>query len=130
MSYGTPISKRDALPVINCIPELRAWRGRKVKVKVTNSVSISGTYWDGGSKSYWYAVNLMTRQSVPLAAQAANLAPWDPRHIAAMNATPTIPPGAVIVEHSIFCGKDAGLYLYVSDPASLPRDVRLLGGAS
>jgi hypothetical protein len=65
-------------------------------------------YWDGGSREYCRAINLSTgeiRQPFDGA-----LIPW--RGLA--NATFPIPAGVGILVHSIFCGHDRGITLYVA----------------
>ena len=89
------------------------YRGRKFRVNVTDHVSMTDTYWDGGSKSDYAVVDLASgrRRVIPDLISGGFL----PTANAALEAfrNVTIPKGVVIVRHSIFCGKDTGLTLMV-----------------
>ena len=88
------------------------YRGRKFKVQPAGSVTLGDTFWDGGSKSTYVAVRLSDGK-----ASAANVGlPWS----GAEGKSFPLPAGIVVVEHSIFCGKDCGLRIYVN-PADMPR---------
>jgi hypothetical protein len=65
-------------------------------------------YWDGGSRTYAYFVDLATMRTL-----SSEAMPKDARQVAG-NAyglpvgDVVISPGFAVVEHSIFCGKDTG----------------------
>lgn len=64
-------------------------------------------YFSEGSRNFARAYDLATgRVAQPLAAAGT---PWN----AQAHARIEIPAGVAIVEHSIFCGKDAGVTIYV-----------------
>ena len=86
---------------------LNGYNGRTFKAYVTDSVTCRGMQWDGGSRSTYTAVNLQTGESRPI----TDGRPW-PQN---MYTPPAIPlqRDQAIVEHSIFCGKDAGLTFYI-----------------
>lgn len=87
------------------------YKGRKFWLEIKDKVTLHSTYWDGGTKSTWTAVNLATGQrSTPSPRAAA------PREYGGRleGAEIEIPLGVVIVEHAIFCGKDVGLTIYAN----------------
>lgn len=89
------------------------YRKREACVLVQESVSLYGTYWSGGSRSTYAAVDLATK--------AIGQAPqYAPRQFGGPATTPTcdIPQGVAIVRTGIFDGKTATAYVYVN-----PRDV-------
>ena len=89
-----------------------SYRGRKFRVQPAESVTLGDTFWDGGSRSQYTAVRLADGL-----ASAANVGqPWS----GVEGKSVPVPPGVVIVEHSIFCGKDCGLRIYVH-PVDMPR---------
>lgn len=84
------------------------YRGRKFKAVVTESVSVYGTQWDGGSRTQYYALALASPESLR---QFRDPRPW-PENMGDVGQV-DIPPQCIIVAHSIFCGKDMGLTFYV-----------------
>lgn len=94
------------------------YKGRRYKFQTVTSVSLDGTYWDGGSRSSYGGVNLATGKSAPLPQ-------FDPPQFGGPVSTPKVDvrPGMAVVEHSIFCGKDHGITFYVHPddaPALIP----------
>ncbi len=84
-----------------------SYAGRTVRIQASDTVNCA-SYWDGGSRDYFVAVDLATlRASDPAPAQSA----YD-RPVRGLSSV-TIPAGAAIVEHSIFCGKDVGIRIHV-----------------
>lgn len=104
-------STKSIRPIIAaCYPE---WKGRKLSVEASTSYQMSN-YWDGGSRNYVVAYDLTTgkvAESMPLAGNPFR----DQAH-----ARVEIPEGVLLVEHSIFCGRDAGVTIY-ANPANMPR---------
>jgi hypothetical protein len=91
-------------------PMLKAgYSGRTFKAVITESVTLSDTYWSGGTRSTYQAVNLDTGQRY-----SPNQADCAPHHFGGKleGVTFQIPPRTVIVEHVIFCGKDHGITLH------------------
>lgn len=86
-----------------------SYNGKTFKAIVTESVTIPVTagLWEGGSRDLYSVVSLDhgTRE-IP----GQRLAPWSPGR---GDHTVELLPGIVVVEHSIFCGKDMGLTFYV-----------------
>lgn len=98
------------------------YKGKKpVSVYSAETVELSGTYWDGGSRSTYAAVAM---QDPPV---SRPLPRYNPPQFGGPIETPAIAlqitPGKLslaIVEHSIFCGKEMGLRIYVH-PQALAR---------
>jgi hypothetical protein len=65
------------------------------------------SYWSGGSRAYYVAVNLQSGQSFPV---PENGTPFMPEVFQAS----TLPANWAIVRHTIFCGKDLGLTVSVN----------------
>lgn len=88
------------------------WRGRKLRTEQRESVTLLGTYWSGGSKNTFVAVELATLRTSP-----ADRRLGDPNAFGGIgDSHPTIriPPGYAIVEHVIFRGKDLGCRVYTA----------------
>ena len=77
---------------------LAGYTGRKVKIQITESVTIDfdAGQWHGGSKSDYWTVQIATGRT--LAAKA--------------DTKIKLEPGFAVVRHSIFCGKDMGVTIY------------------
>lgn len=80
-----------------------SYRGRKIRETshIKNSMN-TNSYWDGGSRDTFVVVDLKTLRATPI----AGINPLNPP--ANWRDPTVIQPGTVIVEHSIFCGKDVG----------------------
>ena len=84
------------------------YNGHKFQLKtLTNGLSV-GSYWSGGSRSYFKLVNLATLKTMNV--------PESRKPIIANN----VPDGVALAQHDIFCGKDMGLILHVL-PSNLSR---------
>ena len=88
------------------------YKGRKFKLSVRDGGMNLSSYWDGGSRSYYQVIRLADNASM---AVPQNGTPFDGRANAAIDSIEEqLPrPGFAVVEHSIFCGKDYGITLYV-----------------
>lgn len=108
VNIGDPIVRKIAAAAY---PD---YRGRKIQVKAADKSINVKSYWDGGSRSYFVFVRLADMNvSKPVPAQHPVFDPQIPNadHV-------QIPEGVACVAHSIFCGKDLGLTVYVN-PANL-----------
>lgn len=96
------------------------YRKHKAIVHVAAKVALSGTYWDGGSRSSYAAVNLTT-----LAVGSAG--GYAPPQFGGPRTDPEVdlPEGAVIVRTGTFCGKQAAATVFIN-PANVAK---LLPGA-
>jgi hypothetical protein len=84
------------------------YRKRQVRLETREQVSLANTYWDGGSRSTYTAVNLSTMRS----SSAEQFAPpqfGGPRQAPIVN----IPEGVAIVETGVFAGKPATAAIYL-----------------
>lgn len=94
------------------------YRGRKIRVEIATEYRLE-SYWDGGSRRDCRAVNLIDGTVAPPISAATN--PMN----AVAHAVVKIPAGIAIVEHQIFCGKDAGITIYLT-----PENDRVLAPQS
>jgi len=99
------------------IPASIGYNGRMFKVEICEQVELHDTYWSGGTRSSYHAVDLLrnlvsgsiTKDSAPagfgrdLDGSAIRLS-----------------PGNAIVKHTIFCGKDMGLTIFIH-PDNAPK---------
>lgn len=80
------------------------YRGRKITETIeTRPVDVT-SYWDGGSRDYFVAIDLRTGRIAPI---KQNGTPYDGGPIAPNGVL--IPAWGALVRHSIFCGKDCGV---------------------
>jgi hypothetical protein len=86
-----------------------SYRKTRAYLHVSESVSLSGTYWDGGSRSTYTAVDLATGRS-------KGAPQYDPPQFGGPRAAPVvvIPEGVAIVETGVFCGKTANASVYIN----------------
>jgi len=99
------------------------YKGRKITVQPATSVMLHSLNWDGGSRSQY---RTCSTDGAPIgSADRYNaMAPWaNP----AEGQNIPVPQGAVVVRHSIFSGKDAGLTIYIN-PADMPAWLENNGG--
>ena len=97
-------------------PQIRAivrraypeWHGRKIYWKAQENLHCAPTYWDGGTKHTYVAVTLD-------GARASNRMESAPEELGGIDEHQTLAmrPGVAIVEHCFFCGKDAGVTIYI-----------------
>jgi hypothetical protein len=91
-----------------------AYRGNKFKLRVTDSVNASSS-WQGGSRDYFVFVQLDgMRVSNIMPAQSQ----YD-RTVPGLESVRLI-DGVICVEHSIFCGKDMGITIHISEANAVP----------
>lgn len=88
---------------------------RPVKI-VEKSHYLVRDYWDGGSRDECRFINLKTMQVIS-AQEVPALTEGNIYNLA--NGDVELSPGYIVVEHCIFCGKDLGYRVYVSDPLIL-----------
>ena len=89
------------------------YRGLKISLRSAEAYHL-GNYWDGGTRNYVVALDLATMAVAPPVSDSTN--PFtDTAH-----ATVAIPDGVAFVEHTIFCGKDLGIRIYVNK-ATFPK---------
>ena len=84
-----------------------SYTGRKFRLQANETIDVR-SYWDGGSRDYFTFVRVADLKVGAVPAQSAFDQPLTGAEVA------PIPPGFICVEHSIFCGKDAGLTFHVN----------------
>jgi len=84
------------------------YRKRTAALTVASEVALRGTYWSGGTRATYTAVNIATRQS-----QTAEQ--YAPPQFGGPKEVPTValPPGAVIVQTGFFCGKVSTAQVFI-----------------
>lgn len=87
------------------------YNGKKFAAQVCDSVSLTNTWWDGGSRNSYSAYSLETGQFVSNIAPASAPSAFGNDYNGAQF---DIKPGIVVIKHSVFCGKDMGLTFYVN----------------
>jgi hypothetical protein len=90
-------------------------RKRKaVMARPTTAVTLSGTYWDSGSRDSYYLVNLVTRGVVPLEHQS-------PMQFGGPRQGPQqlLEPGYAVIQAGVFCGKPATPVVYLHPEETL-----------
>ena len=108
------VKRADILALINAtFPD---YRGRKFKVIASGRVFFSDLNWSGGSRSQYRACTLDGKLTGTMD-KYNHAHPWDHQ---AEGKTCEIPRGACVVRHSIFCGKDTGLTVYIH-PEDMPK---------
>jgi hypothetical protein len=112
-----PVQRKDVAAIVRAT--FPGYKGRKIRIVVQDSVTLIDLNWSGGTRCQYRACTL-AGEPLGNTDRFAAMAPWvNP----AEGITLPIAPGACVVEHSIFLGKDAGLRIYIhpSDrPALLP----------
>jgi len=110
MNHRIKVKKSQVKPILQAtFPD---YKGRTIKVEFANEVTFWDTNWGGGSRNSYAAVKSDGR--------TANLnvpAPWNNP---VEGTTVEVPRDALIVKHSIFCGKDLGITIY-ANPIHLPK---------
>lgn len=103
----------EVLRVIRAVDP--SYRKHKAILRVCESVTLSGTYWDGGSRSTYTAVNLSTGRN-------SGAPQYDPPQFGGPRTDPrvSIPEGVAIVQTGIFCGKTATAFVYLN-PANAAK---------
>ncbi len=117
MTYQPPIKVRkdEVAPLIRAtFPE---YRGRTIRVEFRENVSLQDLNWSGGSRTQYRACTL-SGEGLGSSAKYNAMAPWDSRQVEGQ--TVAVPPGACMVRHSYFCGKDVGLTITIN-PADAPK---------
>jgi len=103
--FSSMLCKADAWPIAGrAFPD---YKGKQFSMRVTSSLTVFDLNWGDGTRNVYKAVEL-AEDGVVNSAQVP--APWMHQEV---GRTLAIPPGWAVVEHSVFCGKDMGLTLYI-----------------
>lgn len=93
-----------------------SYRKTKARIFVGETVTLSGTYWDGGSRSTYTAVDLATGRS-------KGAPQYNPPQFGGPRVDPCVqlPEGVCIIETGVFCGNTAtaNIYLHPANVAKL-----------
>lgn len=96
------------------------WRGRKVKAELTDRPVYIDTVGGGGSYDRAVAIQISEGRS----AEFPNVSPYSSEYTRQIQEGVDLPPGVLLVVHSMFMGKDAGITIYAA-----PETAPALGGA-
>jgi len=87
-----------------------SYNGQKFAVHFSDSYQFSD-YWDGGSRSYAILIAQDPDGTLrTVTSPTGTIAPWNRE----AHAQTAIPQNGMVIEHSIFCGKDMGIRFYIS----------------
>lgn len=92
-----------------------SYKKHKVTLSEASKVTLSGTYWDGGSRYTYTAINLETGRNI-------GAPQFDPPQFGGPASDPVVqlPEGIVIVRTGTFCGKTATATVFVN-PSNLTK---------
>jgi len=92
------------------------YNGRKISIRVAKSF-VPDQSWSGGSRTIWKLVRMDGKVYDP--GHSLSSGPFNsPQAFTHFD----IPDGCMIVQHSIFCGKDTGISILVKKMDLLPLD--------
>ena len=101
---------------LSTAPELRRliqaafpdYRKKSAFLSAATDVTLSGTYWDGGSRNEYAAIDLATGRN-------AGAPQYDPPQFGGPRTDPRVqlPVGVAIVRAGTFCGKPATAHVYL-----------------
>jgi hypothetical protein len=113
---GVKVSK--TIPVIAKIinATFPDYRGRKIKIRAWKGPRKLDSWWDGGSRDYFALVSISTGQ----VAQMESNHPFYEAN-KNLNGMFDLPPLCLLVQHSIFAGKDIGITIFcrVADASAI-----------
>ena len=110
MRNAQKITRKQAWPLVKAVfPE---YKGRKFSIVASETVTFYDLNWGGGSRNvYRFVSDSGDIIGLPVAT------PWlEPNEGRTVRLTPDI----LVIEHSIFCGKDLGIAIY-THPSNMPR---------
>lgn len=106
MTTTLAVSPTDS--TIRMISKAVGYTGRKINMKAKETVTISGTAWDGGSRDTYFVLRLSNGDTLPVPRMNPS-AFGGPAEDPVIN----LQDDVCVVRHSIFCGKDMGLTIFV-----------------
>jgi len=110
MNTSLKVKKSEVAPIVEyAFPN---YTGRKFSVEAAERVTFYDTNWGGGTRNVYVALNMDTSKGGRFIAPAPWVNPLEGK-------TYDLPENVVIVEHSIFCGKDCGIRIY-AHPSRFP----------
>jgi len=114
--YYLNINDDDFIKTV-CKTAFPNYNGRKLKINYNCKQINLRSYWDGGSKSTYVILRLDDNKTL----QAPVSHPFFNKSITGVDNF-VIPENYVVVQHSIFCGKDMGLTIHTPSAAQLLND--------
>ena len=117
MAYFNPIkvTKQSAPEVIEVA--LRAfpeYKGRKIRVAPFNGPMHLTSGWDGGSKDWYFVVPLVAGHGKEVLFTVPDNGTFPTQNNGARCMLSDLPEGMALVKHSVCCGVDVGLTVYVN----------------
>ena len=86
------------------------YRGKKYRVKLfTGPMSLTSN-WEGGSRDFYALIHLPSNRTQPV---PENGTPFSNR--ATTEQVETLPTNCAVVRHTLFCGKDLGVTIFVGE---------------
>lgn len=89
-----------------------SYSGRKFKLDNSGRPVNMTSHWDGGSRDYFVVLQLGSGQAKEIPQNGTMFDRVDVKDT-------VVPPGFVIIEHTIFCGKDLGITFHVDPETAL-----------
>jgi len=103
------LDKNEWDEVLNDIANKVNYSGRKIKLSMDYIPSNLNSYWDSGSRDYFYFYQLSSGKMLGVESNHPMFEPNKPRELK------DLPHDIILIEHSIFCGKDMGLTIYTTE---------------
>lgn len=110
MNQSIKLNTKQAKPFVE--PTFPDYKGRKFQIEFAENVMLYNTNWSGGTRNKYAALaadGRMARPDIP--------APWINQ---VEGSEVELNPNVVLVKHTIFCGKDLGITIYVH-PSYAPQ---------
>lgn len=101
------VEKTD--PLIKNICSIIGYSGKSIQIKKFTGPKTLDSYWDGGSRDVFYFLELATGKCLRVESNHPVFEANKPRELK------DLPEGVVLVEHSIFCGKDIGITIFAKE---------------
>lgn len=117
LQHDDPIARQIAA---KCFP---SYSGKMFAVSVVESGMRTDSCWQGGSRNYWAVLQLSTMTVGYIPENGSGFG----RYKQAID-TPLPAPDFALVRHSIFCGKDTGIHIYLhadNGALMLPKPVEI-----
>jgi hypothetical protein len=92
-----------------------SYRKRSVRVLASESVSLHGLNWSGGTRAEYRACSIDGQQSSR--PDMSRDAPWENPF---EGKVVPVPPGFCIVQGGFFCGKESILWIHIN-PSDMPK---------
>lgn len=101
------VTLQPGTDLANIVKLVGSKKRKAILARPTEQVALSGTYWDGGSRSDYFLVDLRTMQARPLQ-HVSPVQFGGPRQDPVVN----LEPHHAVVEAGTFCGKPATPTVY------------------